>query len=373
MVGLMPLRLLAAAHPTLDKPPRVAVDRLRLGRHHRRGHAVPHRPRRRRRARAGGRRRRHALLRPVEPPSRARPARAHHHRRRAQLPDAGGRQVRRHRLRAVEPVDHRRLEPVHRRLLEAGARPPRRRRRLLPVGAALRDVVEATSRPSCTPSPTVFPYTYVFSAEDLSSDVILVATNHPLALDVHAPAPQLRRRRSWQAELKRGGVESAEDIVAYLLLTPDEIPAFTAGSPLNTDDNALIEFAAPRDLLGSTRTCRSLPGARLRQRVALRPLRSLPRRPRRRRRRWKTELRLARSLLAPRQARRRRALPRAPPSATARRPTTRAAQLAELLGENDDRGPRDPARRQPTRRSRRALGGSIRRSCRREASLAPTT
>ena len=55
-------------------------------------------------------------------------------------------------------------------------------------------------------------------------------------------------------ELKRGGVESAEDIISYLLLTPDEIPAFTAGSPLNTDDDAIIEFAAPRDLLGSTRT-----------------------------------------------------------------------------------------------------------------------
>jgi spermidine synthase len=99
----------------------------------------------------------------------------------------------------------------------------------------------------------VFPYTYVFSAEDLSSDVILVATNHPLPLDVEA------LRRNWQnptlaAELKRGGVGSAEDLVSYLLLTPDEIPAFTAGSPLNSDDNALIEFAAPRDLLGSTRT-----------------------------------------------------------------------------------------------------------------------
>ncbi len=99
----------------------------------------------------------------------------------------------------------------------------------------------------------VFPYTYVFSAEDLSSDVILVATNHPLPLDVAALArnfidPTLK------AELKRGGVESAEDLVSYLLLTPDEIPAFTAGSPLNTDDDAIIEFGAPRDLLGSTRT-----------------------------------------------------------------------------------------------------------------------
>jgi spermidine synthase len=100
---------------------------------------------------------------------------------------------------------------------------------------------------------SVFPYTYVFSAEDLSSDVIMVASNHPLKLDLN------RLRKNFgapvlAAELKRGGVESAEDIVSYLLLTPDEIPAFTAGSPINSDDNALIEFSAPRDLLGSTRT-----------------------------------------------------------------------------------------------------------------------
>jgi len=100
----------------------------------------------------------------------------------------------------------------------------------------------------------VFPYTYVFAAEDLSSDVILVAANHPLALDL----PSLRR--NWAAnptlaaELKRGGVPSAEDVIAQLLLVPEELPAFTAGSPINTDDNALIEFNAPRDLLGSTRT-----------------------------------------------------------------------------------------------------------------------
>jgi spermidine synthase len=99
---------------------------------------------------------------------------------------------------------------------------------------------------------TVFPYTYVFAAEDLSSDVIMVAANHPLALDL----PSLRR--NWQnpvlqAELKRGGVTTAEDLIAQLLLVPEELPAFTAGSPINTDDNALIEFNAPRDLLGSTR------------------------------------------------------------------------------------------------------------------------
>ena len=39
--------------------------------------------------------------------------------------------------------------------------------------------------------------------------------------------------------------------MATVLLTPDELPAFTAGATIITDDNAHIEFAAPRDLLGS--------------------------------------------------------------------------------------------------------------------------
>jgi hypothetical protein len=78
----------------------------------------------------------------------------------------------------------------------------------------------------------------------------MVAANHPLALDLS----RLRRNftnATLQAELTRGGVPSAEDLIAQLLLTPEELPAFTAGAPLNTDDNALIEYAAPRDLLGT--------------------------------------------------------------------------------------------------------------------------
>jgi len=53
-----------------------------------------------------------------------------------------------------------------------------------------------------------------------------------------------------RAEARRGGFNSPHDVFAYVLLGPDELEAFTAGAPLNTDDNARIEFAAPRDLLG---------------------------------------------------------------------------------------------------------------------------
>jgi spermidine synthase len=105
---------------------------------------------------------------------------------------------------------------------------------------------------------SVFPNTYVFAAEHLSSDVILVASHRPMPLDL------LRLRRNFQdprlrAELRRASVESAEEILADLLLTPDELWAFTAGAPLNTDDNARIEFLAPRDLLGYMRHESSVP------------------------------------------------------------------------------------------------------------------
>ncbi len=99
---------------------------------------------------------------------------------------------------------------------------------------------------------SVFPYTYVFAAEDLSSDVIMVAANHPLGLDLRHLQKNFEHP-VLAAELRRGGVPSVQDLVAYLLLVPEEIPAFTTGAPLNTDDNALIEYAAPRDLLGTFR------------------------------------------------------------------------------------------------------------------------
>lgn len=102
-----------------------------------------------------------------------------------------------------------------------------------------------------------FPHVLVFSAEDLSSDTILIASLEPLAIDL----PRLRARLAdpvTAAEARRAGWEEAHDIPARLLIGPDELDAFTAGAVLNTDDNARIEFAAPRDLLGAARHDRYL-------------------------------------------------------------------------------------------------------------------
>ncbi len=93
-----------------------------------------------------------------------------------------------------------------------------------------------------------FPYVMVFAAEDLSSDTILIASRKPIELDIRKIARAFKDPTT-AAEAKRAGFDSPNDVPAFLLLGPDELRSFTAGAQVNTDDNALIEFAAPRDLL----------------------------------------------------------------------------------------------------------------------------
>jgi spermidine synthase len=97
-----------------------------------------------------------------------------------------------------------------------------------------------------------FAHVMVFSPEDLSSDTILIASNEPFALDRQRIEQRLADPRTG-AEARRAGLTSAHDVLAHLLLGPEEVEAFSAGAPLNTDDNARIEFNAPRDLLGHSR------------------------------------------------------------------------------------------------------------------------
>jgi spermidine synthase len=98
-----------------------------------------------------------------------------------------------------------------------------------------------------------FRHVVVFSSEDLSSDTILIGSDAPLPLDA------ARLERGFRApgvarELERAYVHAPEDVLARVLLSSRaEVARFTAGAPLNTDDNARIELAAPRDLIGFER------------------------------------------------------------------------------------------------------------------------
>jgi spermidine synthase len=96
-----------------------------------------------------------------------------------------------------------------------------------------------------------FPYVYAFTPGDETSDTILIGTLEPLELDVDAVARAIQASAAVEAELERAGIERAEQLIGAAFLMPDEVASFTAGAPINTDDNALLEYGAPRDLLAS--------------------------------------------------------------------------------------------------------------------------
>jgi len=130
-----------------------------------------------------------------------------------------------------------------------------------------------------------FRHVVVFAAEDLSSDTVLLGSDSPLPLDL----AHLRESYSTPGvapELERAYIHSPFDLFARVLLASrEEVLEYTqieyrrrrgrwipfpeasnggsteCGPPdcrrdpveLNTDDNALIEFSAPHDLIGFER------------------------------------------------------------------------------------------------------------------------
>jgi len=98
-----------------------------------------------------------------------------------------------------------------------------------------------------------FRYVIAFSADDQSSDTILVGSDEPLPLDVPRIAARLRIP-SVEKELARARIRGPESVLARVLMASrEEVMKFSAGAVINTDDNARIELTAPRDLIGFER------------------------------------------------------------------------------------------------------------------------
>jgi spermidine synthase len=130
-----------------------------------------------------------------------------------------------------------------------------------------------------------YRHVVVFAAEDLSSDTVMLGSDSPLPLDLGRVRRAFANPRV-RDELERAYIHSPFDVFARVILAnrdevmeytqieyrrrEDEWIAFPQSSngfntdcgaadcrrepaPLNTDDNALIEFAAPRDLIGFQR------------------------------------------------------------------------------------------------------------------------
>lgn len=126
----------------------------------------------------------------------------------------------------------------------------------------------------------VFPHMRVFAADAYSSDTILLGSFNPIALDP-ATLDQRLSDPSIRRAIEPSHAANATDLLARMLFSSRaEVRQFThldermergewrpdlranglgecrppacrrRPAPINTDDNALIEFAAPRDLIG---------------------------------------------------------------------------------------------------------------------------
>ncbi|MEK6320655.1 MAG: fused MFS/spermidine synthase [Acidobacteriota bacterium] len=88
-----------------------------------------------------------------------------------------------------------------------------------------------------------FPHVYLFRGAE--GDLMLLGSKSDRRLDLsvlksHFDEPKVRD------DLKRIGTTSVADIISRFYLGPAEVTKLSAGARLNTDDNALIEFNAPR-------------------------------------------------------------------------------------------------------------------------------
>jgi len=113
---------------------------------------------------------------------------------------------------------------------------------------------------------SVFPHVLVFNTIE-DADLILVGSDRPLRFDLDDLARRMEDL-SPMVDLRRVRVYTPEDLLSYFLFGTKEMARFTGRGPLNTDDNALIEFRAPKSLHYETRGANT---AELRQ-VTVEPL-----------------------------------------------------------------------------------------------------
>mgnify|MGYP001765684862 CR=1 FL=1 len=104
---------------------------------------------------------------------------------------------------------------------------------------------------------TVFPYVVVFASDPMSSDTVMLGSFDPIVMDL-GRAQALWRDPDVARAMEAAEVADPHDIIGRIIFSSrEEVLEFCGDAPVNTDDNAIIEFAAPRDLIGYSRNEKS--------------------------------------------------------------------------------------------------------------------
>jgi len=94
---------------------------------------------------------------------------------------------------------------------------------------------------------TVYPHVVVFSTIR-DADLVMVGSASPLEVDAALLRALLEKNVGVRSELVSVGVMDEYDLLSHYLFDRDVILALTEGVPLNTDDNVLVEYSAPKNL-----------------------------------------------------------------------------------------------------------------------------
>ncbi len=95
-----------------------------------------------------------------------------------------------------------------------------------------------------------FPNTMLFETFE-GTDLLLLGSDAPIVLDLERMGRRMSELRVW-ADLGRVRVRRPADVLPLFRLGTAEVTRLVAGAPRNTDDNARVEFSAPKSLYEDT-------------------------------------------------------------------------------------------------------------------------
>jgi spermidine synthase len=95
----------------------------------------------------------------------------------------------------------------------------------------------------------VFPHLLVFQVENY--DLLILGSFEPLYMDLASLQERISQTKV-KEDLQRIAIDSPRALLAHFVLGTREVPELIQKAPVNTDDNALLEFSAPKTLYQDT-------------------------------------------------------------------------------------------------------------------------
>ncbi len=94
---------------------------------------------------------------------------------------------------------------------------------------------------------TVFPHVSLWEVA-IGADYILIGTMEELPVDLEVFKTRLNKMNI-KSDLKKMNLETPVAFMNKLIITEKEIPQYTFKTPIHTDNNALIEYSAPKGFI----------------------------------------------------------------------------------------------------------------------------